>query len=151
MPSITHQFRAKLHLKRLQASQQRWVGQTDNLGPTLDTELDDFEPYPKELYKRIDDFLISKDIDAPNRPVIKPLPPAVKPNRKPRKPKTTAAPAPAPAPAAARSAMYGDFTMLNDQRDMRQGSQDNRAELQLLMELSKRLAASRKNTDDDEL
>jgi hypothetical protein len=40
---------------------------------------------------------------------------------------------------------------INDQRDMRQMSQDNRAELELLLELSKRLTAVRRNEDDDEL
>jgi hypothetical protein len=40
---------------------------------------------------------------------------------------------------------------INDQRDMRQMSQDNRAELELLLELSKRLAAVRRKEDDDEL
>jgi hypothetical protein len=47
--------------------------------------------------------------------------------------------------------MYGDFTMPNDQRDTRQLSQDNRAELDLLMELSRRLAARREYENDDEL
>jgi succinate dehydrogenase/fumarate reductase-like Fe-S protein len=40
---------------------------------------------------------------------------------------------------------------INDQVDTRQMSQDNRAELELLMELSKRLAASRRDENDDEL
>ena len=55
------------------------------------------------------------------------------------------------APSAAD--IYGDFTVPNDQRDTRQYSQDNRAELDLLMELSKRLASIRRNEseNDDEL